>query len=103
MTALRKRLADFVGYDAAWWLDWHPDEDIAQAMMVAEKIGDLCIVRNDTQTIVKFHKNVCITRLGSMKNIKLEAVISEAADSWLRQVGGDDGAINNRLDDRDDS
>jgi len=66
--------------------DWQPDLNIAQALLVAERIGDLCIVRNDVQTIVMFSGNVCIQRIGNMEAFSLAAVISEAAVAWLQKM-----------------
>jgi hypothetical protein len=109
LTDLRKRLAEFMGYvpycktkpeNQVDWLtpegerlcclDWHPDTDIAQAIMVAEQIG-----KSDgfTLSFTPWHEKPwhCVFYAGSLTGDEApeaetaSMAIAAAADAWLKQ------------------
>lgn len=88
LPALRKRLAEFMGW-TLFHPAWRPDEDIAQAFMVAEKIGGMNLYE-----IPDFDLMTDVRRYfaGFWATAKAQAdtpalAISLAADAWLK--GGD--------------
>ena len=78
--ALCKRLAEFMGVKNEY--PWHPDTDIAQAMMVAERIGGLRLSQSDEHWYAGFHERPL------WQADAATTAISLAADAWLRQGGG---------------
>ena len=81
---LRKRLADFMGY-ADWKLRiWHPDLQIEQAMMIAERIisegGEFALDINQAGSEAVFYNH------GFDCKAETPALaICLAADSWLKK------------------